>query len=72
MLFRFRYQVQGGHTHVRMFAGKSVPALGKCGDLVFRNEEWNEFLAELAPSFANRREGAAIDVLPEAVHGPWD
>lgn len=43
MLFRFRYLVQGGHTHVRLFAGPHEGALGKCGDLAFRNEEWEAF-----------------------------
>lgn len=41
-LFRMRYRVEGGHTHVRVFAGKGSFSLGKCGDLVFRNEEWVE------------------------------
>ena len=44
--FRFRYEVAGGHTHVRVFAGDTLSAgatLGKCGDLVFRNEEWGQF-----------------------------
>ena len=39
MLFRFRYEVLGGHTHVRVFAGTGPNVtLGKCGDLVFRND----------------------------------
>ena len=46
MLFHFRYQVQGGHTHVRVFAGPHENALGKCGDLTFRNEEFNIFKIE--------------------------
>ena len=46
MLFHFRYQVQGGHTHVRVFAGPHENALGKCGDLTFRNEEFNIFKTE--------------------------
>lgn len=56
MLFRFRYTEQGGHTHVRVFAGKGAASLGKCGDLVFRNEEWIEFTAHL---------GSGVEVLPE-------
>lgn len=53
-VFRFRYKVQGGHTHVRVFAGKSFNGtLGKAGDLAFRNEEWEDFLAmtERNPAF---------------------
>lgn len=45
MIFIFRFQVQGGHTHVTVFAGKGTSSLGKCGDLVFRNEEFS-FLKE--------------------------
>lgn len=33
---KWYYKVMGGHTHVRVFMGG-----GKCGDLVFRNEEFN-------------------------------
>lgn len=47
MLFKFIYSVEGGHTHVRVFAGKGTGNLGKCGDLVFRNEEWVFFKAGL-------------------------
>lgn len=47
MIFKFRYLVQGGHTHVRLFAGPHQGALGKCGDLAFRNEEWDRFRAAL-------------------------
>jgi len=39
----FRYEVLGGHTHVAVFAGKDEDHRGKCGDLVFRNEEWHLF-----------------------------
>ena len=31
------YKVLGGHTHVRVFMNG-----GKCGDLCFRNEEFEE------------------------------
>ncbi len=60
-LFRLRWEVQGGHTHVRVFAGKGASSLGKCGDLVFRNEEWKDFLAELD----RRPPGGAIEILEE-------
>lgn len=51
--FRFRYEVAGGHTHVRVFAGDSVSVsatLGKCGDLCFRNEEWEQFMKQFKHS----------------------
>ena len=31
----------GGHTWVKVFAGKDARHRGKCGDLCFRNEEWD-------------------------------
>ncbi len=34
------YKIQGGHTHVRVFMNG-----GKCGDLCFRNEEFEEVKA---------------------------
>lgn len=45
--FRLRYKKLGGHIHVRVFAG-NVPdgsnpndyALGNCGTLTLREEEW--------------------------------
>lgn len=53
-LFRFRYEELGGHTHVRVFAGANKAALAKCGDLVFRNDEWSDLVgliyhSELTP-----------------------
>jgi hypothetical protein len=60
-LFRFRYEVLGGHTHVRLFAGRGTLSLGKCGDLVFRNEEWHAFVKEV-----NRgKAGGDIEFVPE-------
>lgn len=52
MIFKFRFLEQGAHTHIRLFAGVSEGALGKCGDLVMRNEEWSAFqdsFAEFSP-----------------------
>ncbi len=43
VIFRFRYQVAGGHVHIRMFAGYHDGALGKCGDLCMRHEEFEVF-----------------------------
>lgn len=44
--FRFRWKLMGGHVHVRLFAGKSETG-GKCGDLVFREDEWEDFKDEV-------------------------
>lgn len=46
MLIRYRYKVMGEHTHVRVFCGESPEhTLAKCGDLMFRNEEFQEIKA---------------------------
>lgn len=42
-MFRIRYELRGGHVHMRVFAGTSEAALGKCGDLVMREEEFDNF-----------------------------
>lgn len=36
---KWYYKILGGHTHVRVFMNG-----GKCGDLCFRNEEFNSLL----------------------------
>ena len=47
---RMYYEVLGGHTHVRVFAGTvNAGALGKCGDLTFTNEEWEAYMATKNP-----------------------
>lgn len=46
MNFRLRYRVQGGHVHVRLFSGRAREMThAKCGDLTFRVDEWQPFLA---------------------------
>ena len=42
-LFRFRYQLAGGHVHVRFFAGKGTLSLGLAGTFCLRAEEWEDF-----------------------------
>lgn len=36
------YKVQGSHTHVRVFMNG-----GKCGDLCFRNEEFEQVMRQI-------------------------
>jgi hypothetical protein len=55
-IFRFRYKQQGGHTHVRVFAGKSVSSLGMCGELVMRNEEWAALMKNIEQTSPQRVE----------------
>lgn len=49
MIFRLYYKRLGGHVHCRLFAGPQEGALGKCGDLVFRHEEFTS-----SPASGNR------------------
>ena len=44
----FRAETLGGHTWVTVFAGKDADHRAKCGDLRFRNEEWQALRSELA------------------------
>lgn len=43
---KWYYKVMGGHTHVRVFMNGA-----KCGDLVFRNEEFKEINPTGQPGF---------------------
>ena len=40
MIFRLHHETKGGHVHCRFFAGKHEGALGKCGELTLRVEEF--------------------------------
>lgn len=46
-LFRFTYTRHGGHTHVAVRAGRGTLSLALCGNVVFRNEEWDAFMGEV-------------------------
>ena len=49
MHFRFRYRIEGGHVHVRVFSGRDRHMThGKNGDLVFALDEWPAFLGQCA------------------------
>lgn len=43
MIFRIYHEKRGGHIHMAVFSGKTSGALGKCGDLCMREEEFKEF-----------------------------
>lgn len=61
------YERGGGHTHVRVFAGKDALSRSKCGDLTFRNEEWAILFAGLLTSNLSEQD---IDLdLEEVVEG---
>jgi hypothetical protein len=40
---KWYYKVMGGHTHVRVFMNGA-----KCGDLCFRNEEFERIVGQLS------------------------
>lgn len=44
--FRIRYKIQGGHVHIRFFAGAGQNLThGKCGDLVMTLDEFQDLLS---------------------------
>lgn len=45
MTFKLNHELRGGHVHIAVFSGPDKDHLGKCGDLVMREEEWPEFRA---------------------------
>lgn len=47
MQFKLAYRQHGFHTTVIVRAGNTPGSLGLCGQLTFRNEEWQVFRAAL-------------------------
>lgn len=43
MIFRVYHQTLGGHVHMKFYAGVHEGALGKCGNLTMRIEEFAIF-----------------------------
>ena len=54
MIFRLYHETKGGHVHCRFFAGPHDGALGKCGDLTMKVEEFDLF--RTAATFIQFRE----------------
>ncbi len=54
MIFRLYHETKGGHVHCRLFAGPHDGALGKCGDLTMKVEEFKWFRS--AATFIQFRE----------------
>ena len=44
MIFRLYHETRGGHVHCRRFAGKHDGALGKCGNLTMKVDEFEAFV----------------------------
>ena len=61
---------QGGHTWVKVFAGKDADHRAKCGDLCFRNEEYDLLAPNLAAlEQAWGYEDTNLDILVDPVKG---
>lgn len=43
MIWKLYYAKRGNHIHCRLFCGPQRGALGKCGDIVMRHQEFTEF-----------------------------
>jgi hypothetical protein len=42
-VIRVYFEVQGGHTHCRVFTGEIGATLGKAGDLTMTNDEFKSW-----------------------------
>lgn len=62
MIFRILHETKGGHVHCRLFAGPHEGALGKCGELTMRANEFASF-ADACPM---------IDYVPDIPKGNSD
>lgn len=58
----FRAEQLGGHTHVAVFAGPDEDHRAKCGDLVFRNEEWQLLAPVLVAADRTIRSAVAFEL----------
>ena len=61
----------GGHTWVGVFAGKDADHRAKCGDLFFRNEEW-ELLADYLHSIFDGVSTDSVDFEIDPTGEPGD
>lgn len=61
MIFRVYYKRRGGDFHCQMFSGIQAGALGKCGDLVMKVEEFKEFFKIRGIEFLQEPESSPED-----------
>lgn len=57
-VMRVRYKQFGGHTHMRIFAGKEGGSLSWAGNLTFTNEEFDAW--KLNKMSFDRRDGNIV------------
>ena len=56
MIFRIYHKLAGAHVHMRVFSGPKNGSLGKCGELIMREDEFAEFFI---------RAGRLLEFVPE-------
>lgn len=60
--FRLRWQLLGGHVHVGVWSGTERDTTHGCnGRLVFREQEWADFVAALGAE-----DGSSVELVQEA------
>lgn len=69
-MFRIRFKKLGGHVHFRLFAGPHEFALGKCGNLCMREEEFKKFRD--ATPFISYIEDDRAKEIPNPLQVPHD
>lgn len=43
LIVRIRHKLLGGHVHMRVFVGRTIYSLGLAGNLVMREDEFEQF-----------------------------
>lgn len=63
MIFRLFHETRGGHVHCRLFVGPHEGALGKCGDITMRVNEFELF--KDAATFIQFRDERWLELLAD-------
>ncbi len=65
MIFKYKYEIVGGFVHVNFFAGKHADALGKVGELHFREEEYHAFqhIQRIGESYQDKLDKDAVEIV---------
>jgi len=64
MHMRIRHALLGVHVHATVFMGEGVGALGRCGTLVLRREEWAH-LRRALEDYAEEHGCMGVDLIDE-------
>ena len=60
MVIKFRYMLKGAHVHTVVFTGPDADHLGKSGELVFAQDDWEDFRAHRAARLLNGEKGGGV------------